>query len=64
MHCTTYTCTGIDCSFDMSNERNGDTHLWAAASNQSNVALRLKSVILNYKLADDVLVSQGSDYKL
>jgi len=42
--------------FAMNNERNGDTHLWAAA-NRSRFSLRMSSVILNYIPTDNVVAS-------
>ena len=40
----------------MNNERNGDTHLWASGGG-SQVAMRLRGVVLNYKQVDDVRVA-------
>ena len=43
--------------FAMNNEQNALTHLWAANAS-SEVALRIRSAVLNYSLADDILVRQ------
>ena len=42
--------------FGMNNERNGDTHLWSCRVG-SQVALRVRSAVINYQLHNDLLVS-------